>query len=704
MSTVGEMDGRASRWLGRALGVESPFPWQLELLRRMLAEDQPPAVDVPTGLGKTAVMACWLVARALGANVPRRLVYVVDRRAVVDQATDVALSLRRLVDEDAALKAALGLVGPLAISTLRGQFTDNREWLEDPSAPAIVLGTVDMVGSRLLFEGYGVSRKMRPYHAGLLGADTLLVLDEAHLVPPFQHLIEAISGGQSSGARGESSFRGSDADAARIVAPLRVLSLSATGRDATGAMTLTDADRNHPVVSKRLAATKALVLREEVEEDALPTQLAAEAWELTGRGTRNLRCIIFCNSRDAAQKTVEALWAVAGDATRQRASIATELFVGERRMHEREAAAIRLAQLGFIAGQETPRATPTFVVATSAGEVGVDLDADHMVSDLVAWERMVQRLGRVNRRGDGSAHVIVVPTAPDAKTQDALAKAEKLAGVHAVVTDDGSGADDEADSPDAADEVDESGGDKKNGLKADELARVTRHRRLAAVRRVLAALPPGDDSRDASPGALTALKERSRVEEPLRALIARASTPEPLRPALTRAHVEAWSMTSIEEHPGRPDVAPWIRGWVDDDPPQTSVVWREQLPLGRGAGGTSGELLPGRDLDAYLEAAPAHALERVDADAWRVFRWLGERVEAALRRTRDGRRSEATPEGSAAIAREEAGEPSERAVDPGPATPAVRRVDRDDVIALLLPAAGGRPQPVRASDVLNHRA
>ena len=62
---------------------------------------------------------------------------------------------------------------PLPISTLRGQHIDNRDWLEDPASPAIIVGTVDMVGSRLLFEGYGTSRKMRPYHAGLLGADAL---------------------------------------------------------------------------------------------------------------------------------------------------------------------------------------------------------------------------------------------------------------------------------------------------------------------------------------------------------------------------------------------------------------------------------------------------------------------------------------------------------------------------------------------------
>ena len=30
---------------------------------------------------------------------------------------------------------------PLAISTLRGQFADNREWLADPARPTIIVGT-----------------------------------------------------------------------------------------------------------------------------------------------------------------------------------------------------------------------------------------------------------------------------------------------------------------------------------------------------------------------------------------------------------------------------------------------------------------------------------------------------------------------------------------------------------------------------------
>ena len=43
------------------------------------------------------------------------------------------------------------------------------------------------------------------------------------------------------------------------------------------------------------------------------------------------------------------------------------------------------------------------LVCTSAGEVGLDISADHMVCDLSTFESMAQRLGRVNRFGDGDA-------------------------------------------------------------------------------------------------------------------------------------------------------------------------------------------------------------------------------------------------------------------------------------------------------------
>ena len=71
----------------RTLTGHPPFPWQVALSQRFAADrsdNVPPSCNLPTGLGKTSVIAVWLIALANGAKVPRRLVYVVNRRTVVD--------------------------------------------------------------------------------------------------------------------------------------------------------------------------------------------------------------------------------------------------------------------------------------------------------------------------------------------------------------------------------------------------------------------------------------------------------------------------------------------------------------------------------------------------------------------------------------------------------------------------------------------
>ena len=190
----------------------------MRLLRRLLDADLPRVVDIPTGLGKTSVMALWLIALAAGARLPRRLVYVVDRRAVVDQATRFAERLRLNMQDGLAERLGLDAGERLPISTLRGGFADNRDWLEDPSKPAIVVGTIDMVGSRLLFEGYGVSRGMRPYHAGLLGVDALVLLDEAHLCPPFEALLRQVES-RRDGKLGPGGYSDSITPPFRLMSP-----------------------------------------------------------------------------------------------------------------------------------------------------------------------------------------------------------------------------------------------------------------------------------------------------------------------------------------------------------------------------------------------------------------------------------------------------------------------------------------------------
>ena len=327
----------ASQWLREALGLpngEKPFPWQMELLRRFTNGAIERSLDIPTGLGKTAVMAIWLVARAHGAALPRRLVYVVDRRAVVDQATDVARGLRDWVDRDPEVRRALGLgARSLPISTLRGQHVDNKEWLEDPASPAIIVGTIDMIGSRFLFEGYGTTRKMRPYHAGLLGVDTLVVLDEAHLVPPFEKLLDTVfSGASVYGPR--------DNTARDLIPPFKLLSLSATGRpDAGQSFGLQDTDLNHCVVRRRLDAPKHLTVLPPLDDQTkLKDALAEQAWKLASNGMRPVRCTVFCDKREvavAAKEIIEKLAKGHKKAGSPPVEIDTELFVGGRRVFER---------------------------------------------------------------------------------------------------------------------------------------------------------------------------------------------------------------------------------------------------------------------------------------------------------------------------------------------------------------------------------
>jgi len=66
-----------------------------------------------------------------------------------------------------------------------------------------------------------------------------------------------------------------------------------------------------------------------------------------------------------------------------------------------------------------PNGRTVYLICTSAGEVGIDISADHMVCDLTPLDSMTQRLGRVNRRGEGAAEIdLVYESDPDPKQED----------------------------------------------------------------------------------------------------------------------------------------------------------------------------------------------------------------------------------------------------------------------------------------------
>jgi CRISPR-associated endonuclease/helicase Cas3 len=581
--------------LGAALGLthsDSPFFWQQELLVRFLAGDIPSALDIPTGLGKTAVIAIWLIALANKSNIPRRLVYIVDRRVVVDQATEVANRVRDFVENRPDIKAALGLTNNLPISTLRGQHLDNREWLQDPATPAIIVGTIDMIGSRLLFEGYGISRKMRPFHAALLGVDTLIVLDEAHLVPPFEQLLKTI-------VQPSNPFSPVRPEHQAIIPLTHILSLSATGRTDENPFCIGEEDLQPGTIThKRLTAVKRLIFKTHPDDQPLAEALAECAMELATGDPKKI--IVFSDKRDDAVKAKEKL-----DKDYKKIGqpqIDCELLTGGRRVKERDRTAQWLEEHSFLAGSNTPLKQPAVVFATSAGEVGIDLDADHMVCDLVTWERMIQRLGRVNRRGNGNAKITVI-------------REQKLEPNKAVQN---------------AFKIEEHNRSKKE-IKTieDYISTTTKSETLAEPFKLL---PKIGEEIDVSPAALRDLKlsTQPNSQDPLnpkqrKAILEAATSSSPLHPELSRPLADAWSMTSLEEHAGRPKIQPWLRGWIDEEP-QTTVVWRKYLPFRKSTNANheffENERILKNDIEGFFEVAAPHLSEMLETETGEVFTWF----------------------------------------------------------------------------------
>jgi CRISPR-associated endonuclease/helicase Cas3 len=497
----------------RLTGHPKPMRWQQRLFDRFIAGTIPQALDLPTGLGKTSVIAVWLLALAWEAErgevkIPRRLIYVVDRRTVVDQATDVAERLRANLMSaptgslTAQVRDQLNKLcidptddaSPLAISTLRGERADNREWQSDPGRPAIIIGTVDMIGSRLLFSGYGVSRRMRPFHAGLLGQDTLLVHDEAHLSEPFGRLILTIVEVQR---------------AQRAPRPLHVMELSATQRlqDTTAVFPLTDEDKSEDLFKARVHAVKRLRVEDGAESEDAAVAKAAEL-ALRYKDERKRVLVYVRRPRDARRIADELAKAT------DRSRIA--LLTGTVRGYERDALAETALFKGFRSDPERqpPEATE-YLVATSAGEVGVDLDADHLVCDLSTLDSMIQRLGRVNRLGGK----------------------DRQANVHVV----------------------------EWPVKKDEGDKGKLDQAIMETKTALASLPKRDDAHDASPESLRALADRTE-----------AFAPSPRTVPLTDILLDNWSLTRVKDLPGRPMPERWLRG-IEAGEPDLSVAWREEV-------------------------------------------------------------------------------------------------------------------------------
>ena len=508
--------------------------------------------------------------------------YVVDRRTVVDQATIIVEQIRerlltpgdpRWREHQATLDNISETLAPLAaeengtvlgVSTLRGEFADNEEWKSDPARPAIIVGTVDMIGSKLLFNGYGDGRYWRAQHAGLIGQDSLVVLDEAHLTPAFGDLMIDLRSVQCQDAEPR---------------PIQVMELSATSRAVQGSIfSLEQEDEKDQIVRVRLDAVKRLRLHG--NDGTPPTRLSdvvkTELQRITELALEHreaeAKVLIYLRSPEEARNVVGSLKSRLGDEKGERVSLLT----GTMRGHERdELVRSHAVYRAFLDPGASVKQT-VYLVSTSAGEVGIDIDADHMICDLTTLDSMIQRLGRVNRRGgpEREARIdIVIP--------QGVQETDKLANLREA---------------------------------------------LNATHGILLAwtLNAHDNDLDVSTRALRILMDG--LDDQSRE---RAFAPKPEVFPATKILFDAWSLTTITQRmPGRPDVAQYLHGLVND-PPETYVAWRKEVALLSEAGVDSDDLLE------WFQACRIEGRERLRDRTDRVKRTLGNLLATHRRNDRD---------------------------------------------------------------------
>lgn len=379
----------------------SPFPWQEALLDRVIKQGWPDLIDVPTGLGKTAILDVAVFLSALGSEHARRRIYlVVDRRLIVDQAYNEARKIRGALaappgSVSRRVRDALRVTGDDAHSTIdvtrmRGGLNWSWLWLERPDRHAIVTGTVDQIGSRLLFRGYGVGERLRSIDAALVGTDSLIIVDEAHLSDPLLttlHDVRALDGG-GVGAR-----------------PV-VVAMSASPEKAGEAAIhrITAADEAHPVASKRLIAPKELhpvTVTASSANAATATADALAHWARQLGGPGKVVGVV-ANTVAMARAAFENIQAASAD------PVKCVLLTGRVRPIDREYL-VHDWYPKIHSGAERDGSAELYVVATQTIEAGADIDLDGMVTESASLAATVQRLGRVNRLGErGEAHVVVV--------------------------------------------------------------------------------------------------------------------------------------------------------------------------------------------------------------------------------------------------------------------------------------------------------
>ena len=302
---------------------------------------------------------------------------------------------------------------------------DPGEWDIYPEKPAILIGTQDMLLSRALNRGYGMSRYRWPMHFGLLNNDCLWVIDETQLMGVGVETSAQLDGFRSSWQTHgccPTWWMSATLDEARLAT---VDHQQPVGGWLTEKLSNVEQRSGRPyelITAPKKLSPSSLVLNA-TSKNGYAKQLA----ELIAQRHRTLLekphplgtlTLAVVNRVSRAREIYQALTTGNNPPTKV-ALIHSRFRPVDRKQHTK-----------LLFG-----ASDRIVIATQAVEAGVDVSARLLITELAPWSSLVQRMGRCNRRADiADAEVLWVDIELDTKGELLLPyKADELKKARAAL-------------------------------------------------------------------------------------------------------------------------------------------------------------------------------------------------------------------------------------------------------------------------------
>lgn len=382
-------------------------------------------ISIPTGMGKTAaVVLAWLWNRVAldKKDWPRRLVYCLPMRTLVEQTRDeISLWLNALAGKfpDNPDLARLAECSPIILMGGEENDAARRQWDIYPEKPAILVGTQDMLLSRALNRGYGMSRARWPMHFGLLNTDVLWVMDETQLMGP--------------GLWTSAQLDWLRNDRFKSLYPCATWWLSAT----IGKNFLETRDRVNALAEEKLPPLAPIIeiqTNEARDLDILQAKRPVELWIPPAvRGKKkakqtdgNLReifltalaqsistehqtgtlSLVVCNNVVTAQELFKK---IQQNCSHKSILLTSRFRSQDRNNHLRKLLDFENARKKAIRKKSICEHSGLICVSTQVVEAGVDISARRLWTELAPWPSILQRIGRVNRdaKMNGEAKVLV---------------------------------------------------------------------------------------------------------------------------------------------------------------------------------------------------------------------------------------------------------------------------------------------------------